>query len=87
MLVKAISKLTIGLATGVALCFLITVATMAASAITSSPVTIPFVFSASVVEESGLPAVEFVPNFWGFGVVVLLVTLTFLSVGFRKRAG
>lgn len=87
MLARSLSRLTIGLATGVALCFLLMVATVAASAVTSSPVSVPFVFSASVIEQSGLPAVEFVPNFWGLGLVVVLVTLAFLSAGFRKRAG
>jgi len=85
MLTKIFVRLTVGLATAIALCFLIMVATVAASALTTSPVSIPFVFSATVITESGLPAVEFVPNIWGFGVVALLVVTAFFSRGFHKR--
>lgn len=83
---KTATVASIGLVLGLAITFLAIAATIAISALSGAPAEIPFVFSATVGQENGLPAVEFTPNGVGLLVMVGLVTIGYTIMRLRVRS-
>ncbi|MBT1679809.1 MULTISPECIES: hypothetical protein [Curtobacterium] len=82
---KTASVTFIGLVLGIAITFLAIAATIATSAVSGTPAEIPFVFSATVGTENGLPSVEFTPNGLGLLVTVVLITVGYVALRLRAR--
>jgi hypothetical protein len=78
---------SIGIALGLATAFLAVVGTVIVSAMSNAKAMIPFVFSAEVGTENGLPSVEFAPNMAGLVVwiVVVAVGYTLVLGGVRSQ--
>lgn len=73
---------SIGITLGLATAFLAVVGTVIVSAMSNAKAVLPFVFSAKVGTENGLPAVEFTPNLAG-----LLVWIVAVAVGYTLARG
>ncbi|MFH5878133.1 hypothetical protein [Arthrobacter sp. NA-172] len=81
---KVIGAAVGGVAVGVALSFILCVATSVIAISTGSPATIPGVFTATAGTENGALALEFRPNFAGIVVVIVLSVLISVVVAVRN---
>ncbi|WIA98008.1 hypothetical protein [Curtobacterium sp. MCBA15_004] len=82
---RTIVRTTVGFVLGVAVAFLLMVATIMIAATTGSPSAVPLVFSATVGEENGLPSIEFSPNGLGLALVVFGTAAIYVLTGQRRR--
>jgi hypothetical protein len=73
-----------GVAGGVALAFILCVATSVIAISTGSPATLPGLFTAAAGTENGALALEFQPNFAGIVVVIALSVLASVVVAVRS---
>lgn len=69
---------------GLALSFILCVATSVTAISAGSPATLPGVFTAAAGRENGALSLEFQPNFAGIGVVIALTVLASVVVAARR---
>ncbi|UKA57588.1 hypothetical protein [Arthrobacter sp. FW306-2-2C-D06B] len=73
-----------GVAVGLALAFILFVATCVIAISTGSPATLPGLFAATAGSENGALALEFQPNFAGIAVVIALSVLVSVVMAVRS---
>jgi len=73
-----------GVAGGLALSFILCVATSVIAISTGSPATLPGVFTATAGSENGALALEFQPNFAGIVVVIALTVVVSVVAAVRS---
>lgn len=73
-----------GVAVGLALAFILCVATSVIAISTGSPATLPGLFTATAGTENEALALEFQPNFAGIVVVITLSALVSVLMGVRS---
>jgi hypothetical protein len=81
---KIIGAVLGGVAGGLALSFILCVATSVIAISTGSPATLPGVFTATAGSENGALALEFQPNFAGIVVVIALTVVVSVVVAARS---